>query len=359
MREKISVVTPSFNQGRFIRQTIESVLSQDYDNYEYIVVDGGSTDETVDIIKEYEGRLTWISEKDGGQSDAINKGFRLATGEILGWLNSDDTYEPGALTAVADAFAGMPQASLIYGEGYIMDEAGDRLHRFAATTRFDLWKLIHVWDYILQPAAFFRKKTWIEAGCLDERLHWTMDWDLWLRIALRSEVAYLPYYLANSREYGETKTSTGNWERLLEIRETMSRYSRRFFTEGFWLYYYDTLSKGTEQATRDILMSPSVQFLSALPVPDENGFCRGEARICFRPGEEAALTLTNKGEESVRVSIWHNGHKLAAKELQPQEIMALTIDTDAALFYRLAYEVVILTEPDNDGVYLKKERDHQ
>src|SRR5436190_2267527 len=146
----VTVVTPSYNQGRFIRATIESVLSQDYPHIEYIVMDGGSSDETAAVVSEYGTRLQWISERDRGQSHAINKGFRLARGEIVSWLNSDDVILPGAVAHAVRAFERNPLLGAVYGEGYQIDIDGNVKHRFFATEPFNLWKLIYLSDYILQ-----------------------------------------------------------------------------------------------------------------------------------------------------------------------------------------------------------------
>src|SRR5580704_13013939 len=153
----VTIVTPSFNQGRFIRATIESVLSQDYPNLEYIIMDGGSTDETSAIAAEYGTRLKWISEKDRGQSHAINKGFRMAKGEIVSWLNSDDIILPGAVACAVNAFSRNPRLGAVYGEGYQIDIDGNIKCRFPATEPFNLWKLIYLSDYILQQTAYFRR----------------------------------------------------------------------------------------------------------------------------------------------------------------------------------------------------------
>lgn len=120
----VSIVTPSYNQGRYIEKTIRSVLNQDYPDLEYIVVDGGSTDHTLDILRKYEGRIRWVSERDGGQSEAVNKGFRMSRGEILGWLNSDDTYCPGAVRQAVTFLMEHPSVAMVYGDGYEIDEQG-------------------------------------------------------------------------------------------------------------------------------------------------------------------------------------------------------------------------------------------
>lgn len=227
MKPLVSVITPSYNQGKFIRETIESVLSQDYENLEYIVVDGGSTDDTLDIIKEYEGRLAYISEKDNGQSDAINKGFRMAHGEIVAWLNSDDVYEPGCISKAVQEFQKNDKLGLVYGDGYIIDEASNKLKVFEYTQEFDYWKLVNFWDYIMQPATFFKREILQQIGYLDKDLHYCMDWDLWIKLAAVSEVKYIPELLACSREYGDTKTSTGGDRRLDEIVGLLRKYSKK------------------------------------------------------------------------------------------------------------------------------------
>ena len=146
----VSIITPSYNQGRFIRATIQSVLAQDYPELEYIVMDGGSADETRSVVKDYASRLTFVSEKDRGQSHAINKGFRLARGSILFWLNSDDVILPGAVRSAVDEFARSPATGAVYGQGYLMDKEGAVTSPFSATGPFNLWKLVYLSDYILQ-----------------------------------------------------------------------------------------------------------------------------------------------------------------------------------------------------------------
>lgn len=221
----VTIVTPSYNQGKFIRRTIESVLSQEYENLEYLVIDGGSTDDTLDILKEYQGRLKYISEKDNGQSDAINKGFQMARGEIVAWLNSDDTYEPGCIKRAVEELLEDEKIGLVYADGYITDEEDHKLKVFEYTQEFDFWKLTNFWDYIMQPAAFFRACFLRQIGYLNIDLKYCMDWDLWIRLATVSEVKYVPELWACSREYGETKTSTGGKERLAEITSLLQKYS--------------------------------------------------------------------------------------------------------------------------------------
>jgi glycosyltransferase involved in cell wall biosynthesis len=310
MSLKVSIVTPSYNQGAFIEKTIESVLSQDYNNIEYFVIDGGSTDETIDILKKYEGRLTWISEKDKGQSDAINKGFRMASGDIVAWLNSDDTYEPGAVSAIVPLFENNPSLGLLYGEGNIINERGEKTGRFTATTRFNLWKLIHVWDYILQPATFFRREALEKCGYLDESLHYVMDWDLWIRLALYSgrDVMYTDRYLANSREYGTTKTSTGGFKRVQEIREMMCRHSGDTYVEGFWLYYFDWITRLKLHGDEGIT-AKSIEFLNNLPIPDDADYCPPITNFNIRKNlSHQTLRLTYEDEDEFAVNVFVNDY---------------------------------------------------
>ena len=221
----VSIITPSYNQGRFIRATIESVLGQDYPNLEYIVMDGGSGDETLAVLKDYASRLTCLSEKDRGQSHAINKGFRLARGSLLFWLNSDDVILPGAVRAAVAEFTQNPAAGAVYGDGYLLDEDGAVTSPFTATEPFNLWKLVHLSDYILQQTLYVRREVLDDIGDLDESLHFTMDWDLLIRIGLRYPLSYIRRPMGCLREYPETKSSSGGRGRIREMRKMLQRHA--------------------------------------------------------------------------------------------------------------------------------------
>ena len=225
----VTIVTPSYNQGEFIRATIESVLAQDYPRLEYIVMDGGSSDQTPAIAAEYASRLTWISEKDRGQAHAINKGFGRAKGEIVAWLNSDDILLPGAVSRAVNAFADAPaEIGGIYGEGYMMDRDGRLTRRFPATEPFNLWKLVYLSDYILQQSVFFRRAAVEEVGWLDEKLHYALDWDLLIRLGKRFGLQYVPEYFGALREYPEAKSFAGGRKRVEGIRRVIVRHSASF-----------------------------------------------------------------------------------------------------------------------------------
>ncbi len=237
----VSIVTPSLNQGRFVREAIESVLSQGYPRIEYLVVDGGSTDGTLDVLRSYGDDLTWVSEPDAGQSDAIVKGFARSRGEILTWLNADDVLAPGAVERAALELERAPEAGLVYGRGVILDAGGAETGPFVEIEPFNLWRLLHVLDYVLQPAAFFRRSAYEDAGGLDPSLCWAMDWDLWIRLAGVAEVRFVDRVLAGSREWRDTKTATGGWRRIRELNALVERHAGRSWTPGVRLYALDTL----------------------------------------------------------------------------------------------------------------------
>lgn len=232
----VSIVTPSYNQGRFIAATIESVLSQDYPKLEYLIVDGASTDETAAVVALYGDRLRFISEPDRGQSDAINKGFRLARGEIVAWLNSDDIYLPGAVRAAVNALRANPDAAAVYGEGYQIDEAGAMISRFAATQEFNLWRLLNLSDFILQQTVFFRRRIFDEIGFVDETLHYGMDWELLMRIGLQQPIVFTRHDMGAIREYATAKSFAGGTKRARELTAILRRHTRKRFPPGMFVY---------------------------------------------------------------------------------------------------------------------------
>ena len=203
----VSILTPSYNQGRFLEATIRSVLSQDYPNLEYFIVDGESTDGSLDIIQRYSNRLAWwVSEPDHGQTDAINKGLNHARGEILAWLNSDDTYLPGAITHAVESLRFHPEAALIYGDANLTDEQGNIIGRFPSR-QTDLRKLLRGSVHIPQQTAFFRAKFWQQVKPLDPSFQFAMDYDLWVRLAKLAPLVYTPYLMANFRLHEAGKSS--------------------------------------------------------------------------------------------------------------------------------------------------------
>jgi glycosyltransferase involved in cell wall biosynthesis len=203
---KVSIVTPSFNQGNYIEETIRSVLLQGYPDIEYYIMDGDSSDHTVEIIKKYEPWITaWVSEKDNGQASAINKGWRQATGEIISYLNSDDIFLPNALSQVSNFFSGHPKSGMVYGDAYFVDHKGRILGQFMGK-KFDRNSLFYRTSNIGQPATFMKRSVLEKTGYLDEQLHFSMDFHLWLRISLYNSLDYIPAVFATMRLHPGAKT---------------------------------------------------------------------------------------------------------------------------------------------------------
>lgn len=219
---RITVVTPSFNQAAFLEQTILSVTGQGYPNLEYFVYDGGSTDGSVDIIRQHESGISyWQSEKDGGQSAAINAAFARSTGDILCWLNSDDYYLPGTLWDVARRL-GAPGPDLVYGQCLFFWE-GSSGSKISDPLEFDR-ELLEVWDYIVQPSAFWRKELWEKTGPLREDLHFAFDWDWWLRASRQGTLTRADRMFAAYRFHPAHKSSGLSNRRGEEIRAVVEAH---------------------------------------------------------------------------------------------------------------------------------------
>jgi len=204
---KISIVTPSYNQGKFLERTILSILNQNYPNLEFIIIDGGSTDESLKIIKKYEKYLSyWVSEKDRGQSDALNKGFKMTTGEIIGWQNSDDIYLPGAFDKVAKFFKENSKIDIVYGNRFDIDE-DDNIIGESRFVRFS--KIVYQYDGLPfgTQSLFWRRALFSKIGYLDVELHFSMDYEYFLRAAIfKAKFRYIPFYLGAMRRHKAAKT---------------------------------------------------------------------------------------------------------------------------------------------------------
>ncbi len=227
---KISVVTPSYNQAEFLERTILSVLNQNYPNFEYIIIDGGSTDGSVEIIRKYEKYLTyWVSEKDKGQSDAINKGFQKSTGEILAYLNSDDTYLPNTLHLVASFFRKYPKVDMFYGRCNVID-SNDNILQEAKVMPFNLLDYVYGLFSIPQPATFWKREMFFRVGMLNPENRTCMDGELWLNFAkMGANIVYINVLLANFRLYPQSKSGSGRYhehhqQEIKRIQHTVLGY---------------------------------------------------------------------------------------------------------------------------------------
>ena len=238
----VTIVTPSFNQAAFLERTIQSVLGQTYQNIEYFVMDGGSTDGSVEIIRKYEQRLKgWVSEKDRGQTDAINKGFARANGEILAWLNSDDTYEPEAVAKAVAYLEAHPQVGLVYADASFINEQDGVIGSFPAA-QTDYARLRRGYVHIPQQAAFFRDSLWKQVGPLDPEFYFAMDYDLWVRLARLAPLAYIRGHWANFRLHGDAKTINADdrcWPEMLKVHY---RDGGGFFSPIVFKYYLRLLA---------------------------------------------------------------------------------------------------------------------
>lgn len=227
---RISVITPSYNQGQYLEETIESVLSQGYPHLEYIIIDGGSRDSTLDILKRYEPQLSyWVSEKDAGQSEAINKGLRRATGEIVTWLCSDDLFLPNTLSRVAEHFA-ETSAALVHGRTVLFGE--HIKEQVKGADELDLEFRYLAGMPFAQPSSFFRRVVLEEQGYLDESLHYGMDYDLLARIALNYPVKKVEDTFSRYRLHEESKSVSQNIEFTRDWAKTFSRVLRSFDFTG-------------------------------------------------------------------------------------------------------------------------------
>ncbi|HEU0120140.1 MAG TPA: glycosyltransferase [Bryobacteraceae bacterium] len=237
---KIGIVTPTYNMAEFLRETIESILSQDYPHLDYVVRDAGSKDGTVELLKSYGDRIRWISEKDGGQGDAINKGWHEVSGDIFTFLNADDTYLPGALATAATHFKANPGIGMIYGEAYHVDITGKTIERYQSQP-YD-FQALNKQCYICQPAGFMLREAFRNAGMMDTKLHYALDYDLWIRIGKMYGIRKVDDYLATSRMHMDNKTLSSRRQVYQEILSTVKRhynYAPYEWVNGYACYLLD------------------------------------------------------------------------------------------------------------------------
>ena len=235
MALSLSIVTPSYNQGPFLERTLRSVLTQDQPANEYIVMDGGSVDDSVAVLRQHEPRVRWISERDRGQAHAVNKGIGATASSVIGWLNSDDCYRPGAFARVQDFLTRHPDVDVVYGAADFIDEHDRPLRPYPTAS----WKprRLRRYCYLCQPAVFFRRRVVDRCGLLDESLQYCMDYEYWLRLADHGcRFAYLPVPLAASRLYTTNKTFGCRRKVHQEINDMLAR--KYGGVPGSWLVNY-------------------------------------------------------------------------------------------------------------------------
>jgi len=225
---KVSIIAPVYNSAEFIEDSIQTVLNQTYPNIEYIIMDGGSTDETVEIAQKYadkySDKLIIISEPDNGQSDAINKGWKRATGDYLTWLNADDLYEPNTVETAVNFFNANPETKWVYGKAIFTYEDGTLGHFRHPTFEWDYEKLLTFGCYIAQPTTFLHRDIIDEFGYITEEMHFGMDYEYWLRIGKKFQPVFVPEINVQVKIFQDTKSRSGGYERMLELETMLKQY---------------------------------------------------------------------------------------------------------------------------------------
>jgi glycosyltransferase involved in cell wall biosynthesis len=258
----VSIVTPSYNMAGYLSETIESVLTQNYPKIEYIVMDGGSTDGSLELLKKYGGRLSFTSSRDSGPADAIFHGLRRAHGEILGWINADDSLLPGAIRKVVEFLGHHPDVDVVYGEGWWTDEEGGVISRYPSLP-FDA-KILERDCFICQPSAFIRAEAYRRCE-LDPQVNWSFDYDLWIRMAKAGvRFAFLPEYLANSRLHRGSKTI---YERGKVFEFSMALLKRHYgYVPLPWIVGYTAFRIDGRDQLFDPMQPTFWKYLASLPV---------------------------------------------------------------------------------------------
>lgn len=224
----VTVITPAYNQGIFLRETIESVLAQDYPNIELYVINDGSTDNTEEILKEYTGRIKWETQKNMGQTPTINKGWNLTNGEIITWLNSDDTYLPGAVRKGVEYLLSHPETGVVYGDTLVTESDGSPREKSKDQSSFDYFLFVKNCDNcIVQPSSFIRRDVIKKVSDLDPVYYYFMDWDFWLRAGLYFKIDYIPELLSTYRMHAESKTVAQSKKAAPELEYMYNKYFSR------------------------------------------------------------------------------------------------------------------------------------
>jgi len=288
----VTVVTPCLNSGRFLEATLLSVLNQTYPSIEYIVVDGASTDNTLEILTRYQDRIRYVSEPDRGQSDAINKGWRMARGDILAWLNADDVYFQDTVAQAVQTFETYPDVAWVYGYPEMFDANG---------VQFPFRHPVHEWDYetllndalyICQPTVFLRRQIVEEMGYLREDLYYVMDYEYWLRIGRRYPGRLVPAIRAGVKHYRETKTMSGGVKRMAELEAMRAEYGATGFLTGYrheWVESYLREAAARLRAGEWRAAGAALRQTGRFPTAIPRGLFKALVRAAIPPAWETRL----------------------------------------------------------------------
>jgi glycosyltransferase involved in cell wall biosynthesis len=278
---KVSVVTPSFNQGRFIERTLRSVATQSGSRIDHMVVDGGSTDDTVDVLKTFDGTIRWVSESDKGQTDAVNKGIRSTDGEIIGWLNSDDIYYPDAVSRVVAFFNAHPEIDVVYGMADHIDQDDKAFEAYPS----EPWNFERLKDtcFICQPATFFRRRVVEKYGLLDDALHYCMDYEFWLRLGKAGVLfGYLEDKLAGSRLYAENKTLGSRIKVHAEINDVLKKLFSKVPERWVWNYAHAVVEEKTDRSKQPRRFALCMLVVAAVAAWRWNGAMSPDMKVGIR-----------------------------------------------------------------------------
>ena len=288
---KITIITPSLNQGQFIEETITSVINQDYPNLQYIIIDGGSTDNTVDIIKKYESKIDyWVSEKDNGQCSAINKGLKIANGDIINWLNSDDMLADNSLNSISEFYNANKHCNIFIGQTIYFNN--NKSTKTISKTVFNTRECTFGYGHINQPATFYKKEAINNIGMLDESLHYCMDLDWWLKYLLRYDI----HTIALTNSY---------WAKFRFHENSKSITSSTKFKKEKNLIYSEIFDFYSTQKNKQ---------LNSIKYPDQTSLNLGKAQNYYDLWQSDELCLEDKKMESFRQWLKVNPFKLINSE---------------------------------------------
>jgi glycosyltransferase involved in cell wall biosynthesis len=341
----VSIVTPSYNMAEFLEETIQSVLSQDYPHVEYVVMDGGSNDGTLDILRKYDGRLSFVSERDQGQADAVNRGFARSRGEIFAFLNADDTYLPGALSTAVRHLSAQSSIGVLYGEAYYTDEQGATIERYP-TRPFDA-SLLKRNCFICQPSTFIRREVFEAVDGMNARLHFALDYDLWIRIAQISPMRKIDDYLATSRLHRNNKTlgQRGKiYREIMEVARTHYGYVPLDWILGYASYLAEPRQDANFESSRPSLVK------SALSIVLGTYYNRRSLRPYFKEWSAHAGLASERFQDR-----WEDGwisQRYKTEHVIPDNCSRIRVEGRHLLPFEDGFHLSVLV----DGTTVRKER---